>query len=442
MNRPVVLVLYTTLYREGGRRLAQVARTLAAERARARSEVEVRLFATETKAAFVAAIDAVARGGGALAELHFVGHSGVYGPMFGTRARPEQLSPYEWRELQIPFAQDGEAFFHACRTARFFAPFFARTHQVPCSGYHWYTAFSREQERFAVMPPWYPEDAPLYAFGMPGRRSHGIKGSAKKHLGLSAREEMKRYLPALPEGDPSYDHVAELYDEAFQDIRVRADEWRYLTRHLPTGRPRVLDVGCGNGALLEALSGRIGESAGVDSSERMLERARRRCAALPNVRFAQVNGPKLPFEDDRFDVVISLLSFRYLDWDPLMQEIGRVLAPGGKLLVVDMVTAKVGLLEWPRALRDAARHRLRRERQPGFRAALSRLVSAPEWADMLRENPIRAEHELCWFLESRFPERRVETLNVGRHNRMLAFDSGRFEEGQLLAENFDGPNPP
>jgi SAM-dependent methyltransferase len=170
----------------------------------------------------------------------------------------------------------------------------------------------------------------------------------------------------------------------------------------------------------------------------MLEKARRRCASLPKLRFEHVDGPGLPFEDDSFELAISLLSFRYLDWDPLMRELRRVLAPGGRLVVVDMVTAPVAIREWPRALRDALLHRLRRRRRPEFDRSLSRLVAAPAWADMLRENPIRAEHELRWYLESRFPGRRVETLNIGRQNRMLAFDSGSFERGRLLEDNSHG----
>ena len=43
---------------------------------------------------------------------------------------------------------------------------------------------------------------------------------------------------------------------------------------------------------------------------------------------------------------------------------------------------------------------------------------------MLRYNPIRAEHEYRWYLESRFADRRVETLDIARNSRVLAFDSG------------------
>ena len=59
-------------------------------------------------------------------------------------------------------------------------------------------------------------------------------------------EEMKRFEPRPPDGDTSYDHVATLYDAAFVDIRVRKDEWRWLNEHLPAGKLKMLDIGCGN----------------------------------------------------------------------------------------------------------------------------------------------------------------------------------------------------
>ena len=55
---------------------------------------------------------------------------------------------------------------------------------------------------------------------------------------------------------------------------------------------------------------------------------------------------------------------------------------------------------------------------------------------MLRYNPIRAEHEMRWYLESRFPGRRVETINVGWNARVLAFDSGPLEPGNVAAQSY------
>ena len=53
---------------------------------------------------------------------------------------------------------------------------------------------------------------------------------------------------------------------------------------------------------------------------------------------------------------------------------------------------------------------------------------------MLRYNPIRAQHEFVWYLESRFPGRHVETLNVGRHARVLPLTPVLWSRERLLPE--------
>jgi hypothetical protein len=174
-----------------------------------------------------------------------------------------------------------EAFFHACRSARWFAPFFARTLGVPARGYHWYTSVSAAKDRFVWDGLAHP-DAPLYIFGIPGRKSHGLLGSLRKYAGLTKPETMQRFEPQAPDGDASYDSVAALYDEVFADIRVRGDEWSWLGARVPAGA-RVLDVGCGNGALLGLLAPRISSGLGVDASARMIDRARARNASHANL---------------------------------------------------------------------------------------------------------------------------------------------------------------
>lgn len=409
----MIWVGYTAGYRTGGPHLRQAAETLARQ-LRARGK-DVRLHAVETKRAFVEATRE-----GPLEALHLIGHSGMYGPMFGTTDLPEQFSPHEWRELDLPFADGAEAFFHACRTGRWFAPFFARTFGVPTSGHHWYTTVSRSPDRWRKVPDDIAEDADVYVIGQPGRTSHGLLGAVGKRTGWLPPAPMVRHEPVLHEG-ADYDRVATKYDALFEDIRVRAVEWAWLHPRVPEGA-RVLDLGCGTGALLRALSEERGvDGTGVDVSGAMLERAR---ARDPERSFVQLDGPRLPFPDDHFDAVTSLLSWRYLDWDPILAEIARVLRPGGHLLVVDMVAKAAALGELPRVARDKARTWRNTRRFPGFLQARRQLVTDPAWAEMLRYNPIRAEHEYRWYLESRFPGRAVETLDVGRHTRILAFDSG------------------
>ena len=69
--------------------------------------------------------------------------------MFGSTDWPEQFSPHEWRAMRIPFDPNAQAHFHACRTARWFAPFFAEVFGVPAFGNQNYTTVSARKDRFA-----------------------------------------------------------------------------------------------------------------------------------------------------------------------------------------------------------------------------------------------------------------------------------------------------
>ena len=428
----VILIIYTTKYRKGGAQFPVVARTLADEKG---ESGEVVCSAVESKLDVLNALDGIREVGKKIKEFHFVGHSGMYGPMFGTVAFPEQFSPFEWESLEIPFAENASAYFHCCRSARWFAPFFARTFNVTAHGFFWYTTFSRSKEVFRYAGT--NGDAQrLYTIGCKGRKSHGLLASAKKFAGVMPAEKMKSFDPRPAEGHDSYDAVAELYDAAFQDIRVRRDEWNWLNAHLPGGSVRVLDIGCGNGALLNALSGRIASGVGVDESARILELARRKNSEVSNLKFEIIDGPRLPFADGEFDVVISLMSFRYLDWDPLLAEIKRVTKPGGKLLIVDMVTVPVKTSEYPRLFKDKVRTVLEQKRNAKFNGALQKLVSHPDWKKMLEYNPIRSEHEMKWYLESRFPGQTMEILNMAWNSRIVAFDSGPVERGVEVRLSF------
>jgi ubiquinone/menaquinone biosynthesis C-methylase UbiE len=197
----------------------------------------------------------------------------------------------------------------------------------------------------------------------------------------------------------------------------------------------VLEIGCGNGALLRAMDDRgdIDFGIGVDSSAEILALARERSQGRTRLRFGKVNGPALDVPDDHVDVVISFLSFRYLDWDPVMAEIRRVLAPGGRLWVIDMIEHPVRVRELGVLARSVIAHVQTRRARPQFAADLATLTTHPDWRDMLRHNPIRAEHEYRWYFASRFPGTRLDLLTATLSQRVVAFDSGPLPKGHTAA---------
>lgn len=433
----VIWVGYTTHYRGGSAEFAVAAATMAHELTVAHPDAEVIVSGVHHKADFVAELARVADSGRRLSELHLISHAGMYGPMFGSTDWPEQFSPHEWQAMTIPFADEGRAYFHACRTARWFAPFFADVFDVPTFGNQNYTTVSAHKDHFAWAGRRPTARPSLYLIAAPGKKSHGLRGSVRKYLGCPA-EPMAQSLPAAKAPERSYDRVAELYDRAYADIRVREAEWRWIADRVARaraelGRPlRVLEIGCGNGALLRALddNGDLEFGVGVDISEGMLEHARQSSQYRDRLRFGKVDGPELDVPDDHFDVVISFLSFRYLDWDPVMAEIRRVLVPGGRLWVVDMVERPVRMREWGVLARSARAHLRTRQARPQFAADLTALTTHPAWREMLRHNPIRAEHEYQWYFASRFPGTKLKLLNTTLSQRVLAFDSGPLAKGQ------------
>jgi len=434
----MIWIGYTTQYRGGSAEFARAARTLKEELASRHPGAAVVLEPVVRKQDFVDAMSRIAARGEALDELHFLGHSGMYGIMFGSTSWPEQFSPHEWRSMRIPFAPGASAYFHACRTTRWFAPFFARTFGVRAYGHHGYTTVSARPDRFAWERLRPGKDRPVYLVCVAGRKTHGLLGALRKYIARPVVEPMTGFDPAPPDGDTSYDAVAPLYDRAFSDIRVRRDEWRWLERRLdaayPAGSPapRMLDVGCGNGALLLGLRGRIASGVGVDASPGMIARATARASAHPRLSFHALREPRLPFADGSFDVITSFLSFRYLDWDPMVAEMQRVLAPGGRILIVDMVEKATLLRDAPLLARSAALHVLRYARDRRFVRDVRALTSHPDWKTMLRYNPVRAEHEYRWYLESRFPGAKLVTLSLGRTHRLVAFDTGARRPGTVL----------
>ncbi|WP_406140158.1 class I SAM-dependent methyltransferase [Streptomyces sp. NBC_01089] len=160
------------------------------------------------------------------------------------------------------------------------------------------------------------------------------------------------------------------------------------------GNRRVLDLGCGDGLLLELLARTDGrELAGVDLSPDSLALARRR-PALSGARLAEGRAQELPFADGSFDACVSHMALMLMgEIDRVAAEVARVLSPGGVLACVlghgalggEAYERFIGLLrstigELPASQRVPSLGDRRTRRREGFDEILGAVgFAAAEW---------------------------------------------------------------
>lgn len=156
-------------------------------------------------------------------------------------------------------------------------------------------------------------------------------------------------------------------------FRVEETHWWYGALHrlifqaleseLPDWRDqKILDVGCGTGAILKRL-GNPDKNVGIDLAPEAISFCRQR--GLTNVRQGDICA--LPFADTSFDAVIcsSVLYHQWVgDLERAVREMHRVLRPGGVLLI------NVPAFPFLHSAHDEAVMTARRFRKPEIRALL------------------------------------------------------------------------
>lgn len=135
-----------------------------------------------------------------------------------------------------------------------------------------------------------------------------------------------------------YDRIAPVYDAMEWVIeRFAFEPWRReLWSRVPEGR--VLEVGIGTGKNIQYYPPEA-QVTGIDLSEGMLSRARRRADALGmDVELRHVDVQHLPFDDDSFDVAVATFVFCSVPI-PIqgLRELGRVVQPGGDIWLLEHV---------------------------------------------------------------------------------------------------------
>lgn len=147
--------------------------------------------------------------------------------------------------------------------------------------------------------------------------------------------------PSNPASDPetptavrrTYDRIAEPF------ARTREHPWPEVTEFLTADRPPQgvgLDLGCGNGRHLAALSERVDRAVGVDLSRSLLSIADER-VARDGVGLLQGEATRLPLSTESVDLALYVATLHHLAGRrrrlASLDELARVLAPGGRALV-------------------------------------------------------------------------------------------------------------
>ena len=134
-----------------------------------------------------------------------------------------------------------------------------------------------------------------------------------------------------------FDDIAEHYDESLPPHVVEhylQKRVAFIRGHVPRGK--ILDVGCGTGALAERLAGEGYDVTGVDPSDGMLDVLRERAPSITAVR---ADGTNLPFDDNAFDLAYCVAVMHHVA-EPgavkkTLAEMVRVTRVGGRVLIWD-----------------------------------------------------------------------------------------------------------
>ena len=167
--------------------------------------------------------------------------------------------------------------------------------------------------------------------------------TVREQMGIAGEvaEDARRLAGVLAErrldSEAFFGRVAGEWDDVRNDLFGD----RFMAPALLSFLPRewvVADLGCGTGNVSELLAPCVARVIAVDSSPVMLEAARRRLAGIKNVEFVEGDVARLPLADRSTDAAVIALVLHHLEQpETALREVWRVVRPGGRVLVVDMV---------------------------------------------------------------------------------------------------------
>ncbi|MDR6879963.1 class I SAM-dependent methyltransferase [Bacillus sp. 3255] len=150
--------------------------------------------------------------------------------------------------------------------------------------------------------------------------------------------------------EPYWNHNTAFHNELVNDAKTRGG--------------RVLDIGCGDGLLLQRLAPVARQVVGIDPDPQAIVRAQARLAAASNVSL--INDDFLtwpvPAKDECYATISCVAALHHMDLRVALSHIRRFLSPGGRMLIVGLAANKTladyafsGLCMLPIRLMDCVR---------------------------------------------------------------------------------------
>lgn len=178
---------------------------------------------------------------------------------------------------------------------------------------------------------------------------------------MNHQDGYKKKAPIVTE----YSALASIYDRKWS-FYIGSTVRETMARLAPAAEARVLDIGCGTGAMLQGLAGQYPQATltGVDPVPGMLAVARERLSA--DVGLCAGWAEMLPFGHETFDMIVSNSMFHYIPRPhDALGEMHRVLRPEGELVITDWCGDYLlcRLYDAYFRLFDKAHHKVYRERE-------------------------------------------------------------------------------
>ena len=193
----------------------------------------------------------------------------------------------------------------------------------------------------------------------------------------------RRLLDRRQASETFFAGAAGQWDRLRDELYGRAFNQQAMLALLPEDAV-VADLGCGTGAIAAQLAPWVGQVIGVDSAAAMLKAAARRTEGLKNVDLRRGDLTAIPIDDGACDAAMLVLVLSYVtDAPTVLGEMARILKPGGRAVVVDLLAHD----------REDFRQQMRQQ-VAGFKLDQVRTMMAESGFDVTRTLPLPPEADV------------------------------------------------